>query len=128
MHWIKGWPLLRSLGLEFWLPLPLIGLAFWIASAVITDYSLKSSGPSVEPFTIALDKNQSSKKILSIKVSINRNLGTSQVKVKQAAQVYQKQEFELKTTNLEQIEAEISQKLGLSSRKVQQLLRYQIRE
>lgn len=41
---------------------------------------------------------------------VNRDRNTSRVKVKQATQVYQKQEFELDSANLSQIEIEIAQK------------------
>ncbi|PZD75427.1 hypothetical protein C1752_00203 [Acaryochloris thomasi RCC1774] len=128
MRQIKGWQQLSSLGLEFWLPLPIIGIAFWIASGFVTDYSLGLSGPSVEPFTIALDKNQPSEKILFIKVSVDKDLGTSQVNVKQATQVYRKQQFELNTTNREQMEAAIGRKLNLSPEEVRRLLRYQVKK
>lgn len=128
MGQIKRWAFLRSLGLEFWLPLPLIGPAFWAASEAITEYSLNFSGSSVEPFTITLDKNQPTEKILFIKVSIDRDRGTSQVRVKRAAQTYQKQEFELNTTDPAKMESAIGQRIGLSSEKVRQLLRYQIKK
>lgn len=124
----KRWVFLRSLGLEFWLPLPLIGLTFWAASGVITEYSLKFTDPSVEPFTVTLDQNQPTEKILFIKVRIDRDRGISQVKIKRAAQIYQQQEFELNTTNSEQIETAIGQKIGLSPEKARQLLRYQIKK
>ena len=124
----RDWQLLRSLGLEFWLPLPLIGLAFWIASGFVTEYSLNFADPSVESFTVALNQNQSSNEIVYIKARVDRNRGTSQISVKQATQTYKRQEFELKTTNLEQMETAIGKKLKLSPGKVRQLLRYQIKE
>ena len=116
------------LRLEFWLPLPLIGLAFWLISGLITEHGLKHSQQSVEPYEIMADKAQSKNQILYIKVIVDRERHTSQVKVKQATQVYQKQEFDLNTAELEQIETEISQKLDLSTEQVTQLLRYQIKE
>ena len=133
MRRIKWWQFLRSLGLEFWLPLPLLGLAFWIVSGLVTDHSLKISHQSVESFQITPDqinpdRSQPSNKILFIKVTVDRDRNISQVIVKQATQVYQKQEFELATTELEQVETAISQKLGLPPEKVRQLLRYQIKK
>ena len=124
----KWWQLLRSLGLEFWLPLPLLGLAFWVVSGLVTDHSLKLANHAVESFKITPDKAQPSTKILFIKVTVDRERNISQVKVKKATRVDQKQEFELATTELEQIETAVSQKLGLPLPQVRQLLRYQIQE
>lgn len=124
----KWWQLLRSLGLEFWLPLPLLGFAFWVVSGLVTDHSLKLANDSVESVKITPEKAQLSTKILFIKVTVDRDRHISQVKVKKATRVYQKQEFELATTELEQIETAVSQKLGLPLPQVRQLLRYQIKE
>ena len=128
MRRIKWWQFLRFLGFEFWLPLPLLGLAFWVVSGLVTEHSLKFSNQSVESFKITPDKAQPSNKILFIKVTVDRSRDISQVKVKQATQVYQKQEFELATTKLEQVETAISQKLGLPPEQVRPLLRYQIKK
>lgn len=116
------------LRLEFWLPLPLIGLAFWFISGLITDHGLKHSQQSLEPYEIMADTAQPKNQILYIKVMVDRQDNTSEVKVKQATQVYQKQEFNLATAEFEQIEAQISQKLDLSTEQVTQLLRYQIKQ
>lgn len=122
---IRWWHL-RSLGLEFWLPLPLLGLGFWVVSGLVTEQSLKFSHQSVESFKITSDQAEPDNKILFIKVIVDRERNISQVTVKQATQVYQKQQFELATTQLQQVETAISQKLGLPPEKVRQLLRYQI--
>ncbi|WP_319422768.1 hypothetical protein [Pleurocapsa sp. FMAR1] len=116
------------LRLEFWLPLPLLGLAFWLMSGLITDHSLKYSHQSVKSYEITANEALSGNKILYIKVIVNRDRNTSRVKVKQATQVYQKQEFELDSADLSQIETEIAQKLGLPAEQLSQLLRYQIKE
>ena len=116
------------LRLEFWLPLPLLGLAFWLVSGLITDHSLRHSHQSVESYEITANEAQSGNKILYIKVIVNRDLNTSRVKVKQATQVYQKQEFKLATADLSLIETEIAQKLGLPTKQISQLLRYQIEQ
>ncbi|MGF1480157.1 MAG: hypothetical protein ACFB4I_11800 [Cyanophyceae cyanobacterium] len=126
MRRIKRWQFLRTLGLEFWLPLPLLGFAFWGSSGLLTNRSLIFSKRSVEPFEIVPVTAQSSPRTLYIKVIVDRNRNLSQVRVKQATQIYQRQEFELATTELEQIETVISQRLGLSPEKVRRLSRYQI--
>jgi hypothetical protein len=103
----KWWQFLRSLGLEFWLPLPLLGLAFWVISGLVTEPSLKLSNQSVESFKITPDKAQPSTQIIFIKVTVDRERNISQVTVKQATQVYQKQEFELAATELESLDCHI---------------------
>ena len=123
----KWWQFLRFLGLEFWLPLPLLGLAFWIASGLLTERTLNQSDRPVESFEIAPNRAEPASTILSIKVTVDRQQNLSRVKLKQATQVYQQQEFELATTELKQIETAISQKLGLSPEKVRPLLRYQVK-
>ena len=114
------------LRLEFWLPLPLLGLAFWFVSGKITERSLNQSDRPVESFNITPDKAEPTSTILFIKVRVDRGRNISRVKVKRATQVYEKQEFELGTTELERVETTVSQKLGLPPEKVRQLLRYQI--
>ena len=123
---VKWWRFLRSLGLEFWLPLPLLGLAFWFVSGLLTEHSLRQSDRPVESFIITLDKTEPISNILFIKVTVDRDRDISLVKVKTATQVYEKQEFAIATTELERVETEIAQKLGLPPEKVRELLRYKI--
>ncbi|MEL6909982.1 MAG: hypothetical protein AAFR63_07300 [Cyanobacteria bacterium J06631_6] len=117
----------RSLGLEFWLSLPLLGLAFWVATGLLTEHRLNQSDRTVESFKITPDRVKPDSTILLIKVKVDRALNTSQIKVKRSTQVTQQQEFELETTELGQIETAISQKLDLPPEKVRQLLRYQVK-
>ena len=117
----------RFLGLEFWLPLPLLGLAFWVGSGSLTKYSLDRSDRPVESLQITPDKTQPDSTILSIKVKVDRDRNISGIEIKSFTQVYQKQEFELATTKLDRIETAISQKLNLPPKRIRQLLRYQIK-
>ncbi|MDJ0572817.1 MAG: hypothetical protein QNJ53_27770 [Pleurocapsa sp. MO_192.B19] len=116
------------LRLEFWLPLPLLGLAFWFFSSIVTEHSLNQGDRSIESFNITPEQSEAANNILLIKVTLDRDRNISQVKVKQITQVYQQQEFELATTELERVETAISQKLNLPPEKVRQLLRYQIKK
>ncbi|MCU0537128.1 MAG: hypothetical protein MUD14_24855, partial [Hydrococcus sp. Prado102] len=75
---------------------------------------------------ISQPARSSSDPIFTIKVTIDRQQKASLVEVKQATKTFQKQEFELSTTDLSKIEAEISKKLGLSAERVRQLVRYQM--
>ena len=122
----KWWQFLRFLGLEFWLPLPLLGVAFWLAGGLWTEGVLQNSDRSVTAIEIMPDRAEPSSNILSINVRINRQSNTSQIRVKKATQVYQKQEFDLNTANLQQIEAQIAQRFDLSNEEITQLVRYQL--
>lgn len=119
---------LGSLGLEFWLPLPLLGVGFWAISGWLVDRDLSRSSQNVRELQISQSAPSPSENILTIKVTIDRDRKVSQVEVKQATKIFQKREFELTTTELSQIETEISKKLGLSAEQVKQLVRYKIRD
>ena len=119
---------LRSLGLEFWLPLPLLGLDFWGVTGLVTEQSLEYSNQFTESFQITAKQAQPSSKILLIKVIVDRDRNVSLVKVTRATPAYQMQEYELATTESEQVETAISQKLGLSPEEVRQRLRYQLKK
>jgi hypothetical protein len=66
--------------------------------------------------------------VLLIHVKIKQNSGVSLVRVKQATRVFQKQEFELSTTELARVEAEIAKKLDLPVEQIRQLARYQVED
>ena len=124
----KSGQFLRSLGLEFWLPLPLLGLVFWGVTGLVTEQSLEYSNQFIESFQITAKQAQPSSKILFIKVTVDRDRNVSLVKVTRATPAYQMQEYKLATTESEQVETAISQKLGLSPEEVRQRLRYQLKK
>lgn len=118
---------LYSLGLEFWLPLPLLGLAFWIGGGLLTDRMLsRSYDPVVQLQADTQLEGQPAKTVLSINVEIKRRKGFSNVKVKTANSALKELEFEFPVTEFSQVEAAISQELGLSPHHVRRLVRYQI--
>ena len=120
---------LHSLGLEFWLPLPLLGLVFWVGGGFVTDQMLSRSYSTAN--YLQADKKlerQPSKTVLLIKVEIKRRQGFSNVKVKTANSALKKLEFEFPVTEFSQVEAAISQELGLSPEHVRKLVRYQIED
>ena len=65
--------------------------------------------------------------LLLLGIYVDRDRHISQVTVKKATPVYQKEEFELSTTEMARVETAISRKLGLSLSQVRQLLRYQLK-
>lgn len=123
-RWLKT---IKSLGLEFWLPLPLLGLLFWMSSGLVTNYLLNRSYYHNEQLQFNTQIRQKpAKLVLAIKVEINYKLGISKVKVKTANSTLKQLEFEFFVTDFNQIEAAISRELGLSVEQVRQLVRYQI--
>ena len=80
------WPQsLHSLGLEFWLPLPLLGLVFWIGGGLVTDRMLSHAyRPKVHIQANMPLQGQPQKMVLAIKVEIYKQQGFSKVKVKTA--------------------------------------------
>jgi hypothetical protein len=116
---------LKFLGLEFWLPLPLVGLGFWLLSGWFASQQLNLPTANVRELQIDRNERSPTQQILSIKAIVDRDRGTSKIKVKQATSVYQTQAFALSTTEIKKIEAFLSQQLKLSSEEVRQLVRYQ---
>ena len=126
MQRIRWLQFLGSLGLEFWLPLPLLGLGFWLVSGWMVEQNLSHPAQTTREIQIVQNDRPSSEQVLSIQVTIDRNKGISVVKVKQATRVFEKQEFQLSTTELEQVEVLIGKQLSLSVEQVRQLVRYQM--
>ncbi|WP_017314436.1 hypothetical protein [Mastigocladopsis repens] len=123
-RWIK---ILRSLGLEFWLPLPLLGLAFWVGGGVVMDGILSRSGQSTNPLKVeTLSVKQPRTIVLSIIAEIKKHQGVSRVRVKTASKTLKELEFEFPVTELSQLEAAISQELRLPIDDVRKLMRYKI--
>lgn len=117
---------LHSLGLEFWLPLPILGLFFWVGGGLMTDYLLSRSYYAKAQFRANTQlQGQPAKIVQSIKVQIKSSKGFSKVKVKTANSALKELEFEFPLTESRQIEAAIATELGLSDDDVRRLVRYQ---
>jgi biotin operon repressor len=124
-QWLK---FLKSLGIEFWLPLPLLGLSFWFVGGWLTEKTLSSYNNNDVVNLQAIQPNYGYG-IASIKVDIYPNKGISLVTVKKAIKnqiitKYEKYEIILKTTDILSVEAEISKELGISRQKVRKMMRY----
>jgi hypothetical protein len=123
-RWLRT---IKYLGLEFWLPLPILGILFWMCGGLVTNYLLNRSYYNHEQVQVNPQiKQKPAKLILAIKVEINYKLGVSKVKVKTANSTLKQLEFEFFVTDFSQIEAALSRELGLSVEQVRQLVRYQI--
>ncbi|MBV6622887.1 MAG: hypothetical protein KI793_08040 [Rivularia sp. (in: Bacteria)] len=124
-RWLK---FLKSLGIEFWLPLPLLGLGFWVVGGWLTEQTLTNSyNNNVLPLQTTQQDYRYG--IVSIKVKIYPDKGISLVTVKKAinqiiATKYEKSEILLNATDIPSVEAEISNELGISRAKVRRMMRY----
>jgi hypothetical protein len=120
-QWLR---FLGSLGVEFWLPLPLVGLGFWLIIQFVTAQSLSLSSYSDRQLEVNQNQPSPAGEILSIKVIVDRPSNSSQVTVKQTTSVIQKQEFTIPTTELKLLEKAIAKKLNLSVEGVKELIYY----
>jgi hypothetical protein len=124
---MRRWQWLRflgSLGVEFWLPLPLIGLVFWLIIQFITAQNLRLSNYSDRKLEVNQNQSSPSGQILSIKVKVDRQSNSSQVKVQHTTSVIQQQEFKIPITELAPLEIAIAKKLNLSVEQVKELIYY----
>ncbi|MBW4449456.1 MAG: hypothetical protein KME38_22090 [Spirirestis rafaelensis WJT71-NPBG6] len=125
----RWFQILRALGLEFWLLLPLLGFAFWAASGFVTDKLLNSSLKTDKYLLADIQLAKKAPKTpLSIQAKINKIQGFSTVTVKTANSTLKELKFEFPFTELSQVEMAISQELRLSHEDVKRLVHYQIIE
>lgn len=124
MHRFQWLRFLGSLGIEFWLPLPLVGLVFWLIIQFITAQNLHLSNYSDRKLEVNQNQPSPSGQILSIKVKVDRQSHSSQIQVQQATSVIQKQEFKIPITESDQLEIAIAKKLNLSVEQVRELIYY----
>lgn len=121
----KSW--LRGLGLEFWLPLPLVAVVFWLGSSFLAaqqlsqSYSTKTKLQSDTQLEARLSVN-----VLLINAAVNRTQKITQVEVETADPILKRLELELPTIEFSQIEATIAEELGLPRQDVRKLVRYEI--
>ncbi|NJN57648.1 MAG: hypothetical protein HC879_09175 [Leptolyngbyaceae cyanobacterium SL_5_9] len=118
---------LQRLGLEFWLPLPLLGVCFWVGGGLLTSQVL--SRPYGTENTLQADVQLEvslSVSVSLIRAVVNQDEASTLVEVKTVDSALKQLEFEFPVTELSQVEAAIAQELGLSIEEVRRLVRYEI--
>lgn len=121
----KRW--LQGLGLEFWLPLPLLATVFWFGCSFLAAQELSRSHSTENKLQSDTHlEAQVSVNVLLINAIINQTQGMTQVEVQTADPILKRLELELPTTEVSQVEATIAQKLGLPQQDVRQLVRYEV--
>lgn len=113
---------IRSLGLRFWLLLPLLGGLAWIVSGWATDWMLTRSTVSDKAFVLE-SSDSPAIRVQSINVAIQPEQFAI-VTVYTLNQPLRKLEFRFPATAPEEIERSIAQVLGLSQSQVRQVIRY----
>lgn len=125
-RWLQA---LHSLGLEFWLPLPLLGLFFWVAGGMVTEQILtRSYNPNIQLQTNMHLQAQPPQTVLLIKVVIKKAQGFSEVKVKTANSALKELQFEFPMTDFNQVEAAIAKELGLPPHRVRSMMHFKIED
>ncbi|MEH2066737.1 MAG: hypothetical protein V7K47_00800 [Nostoc sp.] len=123
----KRW--LQGLGLEFWLPLPLVAILFWFGCSFLSAQEL--SRPYSTQKKLQSDTQLEARvsvNVLLINATVNRTQKITQVEVETADPILKRLELELPTIEFNQIEATIAQELGLPRQDVRKLVRYEIVE
>jgi multidrug efflux pump subunit AcrA (membrane-fusion protein) len=123
------WRSISALGLEFWLPLPLIAMSIWFGGKGVANQML-SYKSDTQSYLEANNqvRVQLSAAILAIKAEIKQQAGFTKVSIKTADSAIKKLEIELRTTDIAAIEAGITQELGLDLPTVKRITRYQFSE
>jgi predicted transcriptional regulator len=118
---------LQGMGLEFWLPLPLLTVAFWMGCSLISTHVL--SRPHDAKDKLQADTQLEihvSVNVSMIKAVIDRAEGLTQVEVQTIESNLKKLEFVFPIVDANQVETTIAQELGLSRQDIRKLIRYEI--
>jgi len=125
MRQLQLFQVLRSLGFVFWLSLPLIGLVFWLGSGFVEDRILSRTYDNKKYLQADTQSaRQMMKKVVAIEVKIRQEDGVSIVNVKTNNSVLKTIAFEFPVTEPSQLEATLSQELGLPRDRIKELIRY----
>ncbi|AFY81886.1 hypothetical protein [Oscillatoria acuminata] len=125
----KWFKLLQSLGLEFWLPIPLLGVIFWGGSSWTADRVLSNNYSIDHP--LQSNTHQSLElnlqvKVISIEAEIHLRENFTEVQVNTADSSLTELRFEFPVIEVTAVEQAIIEKLGLSREDVRKLVRYRI--
>jgi hypothetical protein len=122
-HW------LCALGIEFWLPLPVLAAFFWLGCNLITNQVL--SRPYGTREKLQADTQLEVRVLVNIatmQAVINPTENSTRVEVITAESSLRKLEFEFPVTDFAEVETTIAQELGLTTQEVRKLVRYEVLE
>jgi hypothetical protein len=128
MQFPNQWKVLSALGLEFWLPLPVLSLMFWSGGGWMMQQAIE------RPYTSDIQLQASSQveitvpvAITAIDAEIRREQGYTKVDIRTTNSNLKKLEYQFQVLEFEPIEAAIAEELGLPREQVQSLIRYEIK-
>lgn len=125
-NWLKSF---HFMGLEFWLPLPILGVAFWFGGNQLVEKVLSRPYNTVNKLQADVQPEfYLSMHVLLIQAQVDRNAGVTKVFVQPINTSLKKSEFQFATTDISQIETAIAQELGMSIDNIRKIVRYQIIE
>lgn len=116
---IKLLKLISSLGLEFWLSLPLLGFLFWVGASLITDHVL--SRPYSTATQLQADTQLEVKlsvTVVVINAEIDKARGLTTIKLKTTDSVLKELDLQFPVTEFNKVESAIATELGLSIMKM----------
>ncbi len=123
-HRLPSW---RSLGIELWWPLPLLGITFWLGGGWLTNWVLSQPYGTMDRLQADIQLGvQTAGNVVAITAAVNLAEGRTTVRVKTIDATLQDQEMAWPVTDLNEIEALIANELGLSISEVRQVARYHI--
>ncbi len=115
----------KAIGLEFWLPLPLVGILFWLGGEWVTGQALSQPRQLSQPLTINSQQQVTLVlNLLSIEVQIRQSSGYAKVEVMTTNPTLRKLEFEFPVLDPDLISAQLAAELGLPVTEVERLARY----
>ncbi|NJR51981.1 MAG: hypothetical protein HC780_22840 [Leptolyngbyaceae cyanobacterium CSU_1_3] len=112
----------RSLGLNFWLLLPVLGLLGWAGSGLMMDWMLHQSSPTDKMLVVNTQGRPAT--VLTIQVAIVPQQGISRVKIRTTRSMLRGLEYELPTIDPRQIEWVISQEMGVPLTQIRRVIQY----
>ncbi|MEO0967101.1 MAG: hypothetical protein AAFX80_01885 [Cyanobacteria bacterium J06639_18] len=128
-RWLQLMKYFQYFRLEFWFSLPLLGLVFWLFCGWMTqELLINLSNEDIKPeISVKPQSNSYLRQFSSIVLQVNSGKGFSMVTATkeirgEKTRGVKKIEFQLFTTDLQEIEAEIAKELELPPRKVRKLL------
>ena len=119
-------PLLTRSGVEFWLPLGLLGASFWLAGWWWTHHYLGVAGRAIAPLVLAPNAAQNDG-ILSITATLNGDRAFTPVEVIVVEPVPRTLNFYLPLQSPAAIEAELAQRLKVPTATIRRLIHYENR-
>ncbi|TVP63045.1 MAG: hypothetical protein EA342_18515 [Leptolyngbya sp. LCM1.Bin17] len=126
----RDWPLtvkqlLARCGIEFWLPLGLLGAGVGLMGQVWTNQYLQASNRAIAPLTLTPNTAVQDHGLLSARAVLNSDLPFTRVEVIVVKPVPRTLQFLLPLDTPSEIEAELGNRLKVSPDLIRRLMRYE---